>query len=391
MIIRTATRLNELKEYYFSVKLKEVRALQEAGKKVINLGIGSPDLAPSAQTVQALVDTARQENSHGYQPYKGIGPMRKAMASWYESTYGVTLNPETEILPLMGSKEGITHISLAFLDPGDEVLIPELGYPSYKSVSEMVGAVVRTYPLREEEGWQPDWKAMEQEDYRKVKLMWINYPHMPTGAPATKELFEKAVAFAQKHQILLCHDNPYSLILNDEPPISLLSVEGAKEVCLEMNSMSKSHNMAGWRVGWISGAQEYIDAILKVKSNVDSGMFLGLQQAAVKALENPLEWHEAQNQIYRRRRAFAEKIVQALNCRFNPGQVGMFVWAKVPDSLRSVEKLVDYLLYQKHIFLTPGFIFGKKGERYIRISLCTQEEQLEEALERLENIDITGI
>ena len=390
MIIRTATRLNDLKEYYFSVKLKEVRALQEAGHPVINLGIGSPDLAPSGQTVQALIDTATKENAHGYQPYKGIAPLRQAMAGWYEKTYGVKLDPETEILPLMGSKEGITHISLAFLDPGDEVLIPELGYPSYRSVSEMVGAVARTYPLKEQ-GWQPDWQAMEGQDYSKVKLMWLNYPHMPTGAPASQALFEKAVAFAHKHKILLCHDNPYSLILNEAPPVSILSVDGAKEVSLELNSMSKSHNMAGWRMGWVNGAADYLDAILKVKSNVDSGMFLGLQNAAVKALENSAEWHEEQNKIYRKRRELAEKIVEALHCTFNPGQTGMFIWAKVPESLQSVEKLVDHLLYKQYVFLTPGFIFGRKGDRYIRISLCANEEMLENALERIKNIDLAAV
>lgn len=362
--------------------------MQDSGHEVINLGIGSPDLAPSGQTVQALIETSRQENAHGYQPYKGIGPMRKAMAEWYMTTYGVELNPESEILPLMGSKEGITHISLAFLDPGDEVLIPELGYPSYKSVSEMTGAVVRTYPLKENESWQPDWEAMEQEDYNRVKIMWMNYPHMPTGAPAKPETFEKAVDFAQKNKLLLCHDNPYSLILNENQPLSILSVPGAKAVALELNSMSKSHNMAGWRVGWISGAQEYLDAVLKVKSNVDSGMFLGLQQAAVKALENTREWHEAQNQIYKRRRQLAEEIVHALSCSFNPGQSGMFIWAKVPEKLASVEKLVDHLLYEQHIFLTPGFIFGKKGERFIRISLCTDENKLSQALKRLEKFDL---
>ena len=391
MIIRTASRLNDLKEYYFSVKLKEVKALQDAGHEVINLGIGSPDLAPSSQTVQALVDTAQQENTHGYQPYKGTASLRKGMSAWYKKTYNVELDPETEILPLIGSKEGITHISLTFLDPGDEVLIPELGYPTYRSVSEMVGAVVRTYPLREQEGWQPDWQAMEQEDYSKVKLLWINYPHMPTGAPASVALFEQAVAFAQRHKVLLCHDNPYSLILNEDPPISLLSVDGAKEVAIELNSMSKSHNMAGWRLGWLNGARAYIDAVMKVKSNVDSGIFLGLQNAAVKALENPQEWHQEQNKIYKRRRVLAEKIVQALNCTFNPGQTGMFIWAKVPDSLQSVEKLVDHLLYQVHVFLTPGFIFGQKGERYIRISLCTKEEILEKALERIQKTDLSGI
>lgn len=391
MIIQTANRLNDLKEYYFSVKLKEVRALQEAGHPVINLGIGSPDLAPSSETIQALIDTALQENAHGYQPYKGIAPLRKAMAGWYQKTYGVSLDPETEILPLMGSKEGITHISLAFLDPGDEVLIPELGYPSYRSVSEMVGAVVRPYPLMEQQNWQPDWQAMEGQDYSKVKLMWLNYPHMPTGAPASTAMFEEAVAFARRHKILLCHDNPYSLILNEQAPVSLLSVPGAREVSLELNSMSKSHNMAGWRMGWINGAADYLDAILKVKSNVDSGMFLGMQNAAVKALENSPQWHEAQNKIYRRRRGQAEKIVKALQCTFNPGQTGMFIWAKVPESLQSVEKLVDRLLYQQYVFLTPGFIFGKKGERYIRISLCASEEMLEKALERIKNIDGTAV
>lgn len=391
MIIRAAARLNELKEYYFSVKLKEVRALQEAGHPIINLGIGSPDLAPSSQTVEALVSTVQQEGAHGYQPYKGIAPLRKALADWYGKTYGVSLDAETEILPLMGSKEGITHISLAFLDPGNEVLIPELGYPSYRSVSEMVGAVVRTYPLQEPAEWQPDWQAMEGEDYSKVKLMWMNYPHMPTGAPASRETFEKAVAFARRHRLLLCHDNPYSLILNEKPPVSLLAVEGAMEVALELNSMSKSHNMAGWRVGWINGAGDYIDAVLKVKSNVDSGMFLGIQQAAVKALQNTQNWHDAQNRIYKARRRVAEKIVQALGCSYNPGQTGMFVWAKVSESVSSVEKLVDHLLYQVHIFLTPGFIFGQKGERYIRISLCTPQAKLEEALKRIEKTDIAAI
>lgn len=394
MIIKAASRLQELKEYYFSIKLKEVRALQDAGHEVINLGIGSPDLAPSTQTVQALVDTARQANTHGYQPYKGAAALRKAITDWYKRTYGVILDPETEILPLIGSKEGITHISLAFLDPGDEVLIPELGYPSYRAVSEMVGAVVRSYPLREDKGWQPDWQAMEQQDYTRVKIMWINYPHMPTGAAADKALFEQLVAFAKKHQILLCHDNPYSLILNEKPPLSILATEGAREVCLELNSMSKSHNMAGWRIGWVSGAKDYIDTILKVKSNVDSGMFLGLQQAAIAALDNPPEWHRQQNDIYKRRRLVAEKIVEALQCTFNPRQTGMFIWARVPDSLNSVEKLLDHLLYEQHIFLTPGFIFGKKGERFIRISLCTEETVLEKALERLKRMkktDITAI
>lgn len=390
MIIKTAARLNELKEYYFSIKLKEVRALQDAGNNIINLGIGSPDLAPSEQTIEALINTAKRPDTHGYQPYKGIAPLRKAMADWYSRTYGVHLDPETEILPLIGSKEGITHISLTFLDPGDEVLIPELGYPTYRSVSEMIGGIVRTYPLSEN-NWEPDWEAMDKEDYSRVKLMWINYPHMPTGAPAHKSLFEKIVAFAKANKLLVCHDNPYSLVLNEAKPVSILSLEGAKEVCIEMNSMSKSHNMAGWRVGWINGAKEYIDAIMKVKSNVDSGMFMGIQNAAVKAFDNPIEWHEAQNGIYRERRRIVEKMMDTLKCTYNEGQVGMFVWGKVPDFISDVEKFVDYLLYQKHIFLTPGFIFGAKGSRYIRISLCTKEEILEKALERMKDIDFSDI
>jgi LL-diaminopimelate aminotransferase len=390
MIISTASRLKDLKEYYFSIKLKEVRSLIESGKDIISLAIGSPDLAPSEQTIQALVDTSKQAQAHGYQPYNGVAPLRKGISDWYLKTYGVALDANDEILPLIGSKEGITHISLAFLDSGDEVLIPELGYPSYKSVSEMVGAKVRTYPLVEN-NWQPDWQAMEREDYSKVKIMWVNYPHMPTGAPPTKALFEKIIAFGKKHRILICHDNPYSLILNENDPISLLSVEGAKEVCLELNSMSKSHNMAGWRLGWVSGAKDYINAILKVKSNVDSGMFLGLQRAAIAALENPKQWHQDQNDIYRRRRRLAEQILDLLQCRYNPGQVGMFVWAKVPDQMESAEKLVDFLLYQHNIFITPGFIFGKKGERYVRVSLCIKEEMLEKVLERVKKIDLSQI
>jgi LL-diaminopimelate aminotransferase len=389
MIIETAKRLKHLKEYYFSVKLKEVKALQDAGNDVINLGIGSPDLFPSDDTIDTLTTSARRKGSHGYQPYKGIAPLRKSIAGWYQQTYGVSLDPETEILPLMGSKEGITHISLTFLDEGDEVLIPELGYPSYRSVSEMVGAQVRVYPLLEEKNYEPDWYYLENEDFSKVKLMWVNYPHMPTGAPASRELFEKLVDFGRRHRILICHDNPYSLVLNDKPPVSLLSVEGSREVCLELNSMSKSHNMAGWRIGWVSGAREYIDAILKVKSNVDSGMFLPVQEAAVTALQNSDEWHQERNAIYRKRRAFVYQILDRLGCVYRRDQQGMFIWAKVPVQLRSVEKLVDYLLYEYHVFITPGFIFGEKGKRFIRISLCTPEERLQQVVERLQNIQIT--
>ena len=383
MIISTARRLSGLKEYYFSIKLKEIRAMQAAGKDVINMGVGSPDFAPSEATIQALIHSASDPNNHGYQPYKGIPSLRKAIADWYFSTYNVSLDPETEILPLMGSKEGITHISLTFLDPGDEVLVPELGYPAYSAVSQMVGAVVKTYPLLEHNGWQPDFDALYQMDCSRVKIMWVNYPHMPTGAPATQDLFEQLVSFALKKQVLLCHDNPYSLVLNENPPISLLSVPRAKEVCLEMNSMSKSHNMAGWRIGWMAGAQAYLDEVIKVKSNFDSGMFKGLQEAAVEALQNSSQWHHERNQIYRERRNLIFQILDDLNCTYEKNQEGLFVWAKIPDAFTSVESFVDPLLYEKNIFFTPGFIFGAKGNRYIRLSLCNDIKVLHEVISRI--------
>ena len=383
MIINTARRLQGLKEYYFSVKLKEIRAMQAAGKDIINMGVGSPDLAPSDATIQALSASASDPHNHGYQPYKGISSLRKAIADWYQQTYGVTLDPDNEILPLMGSKEGITHISLTFLDPGDEVLVPELGYPAYPAVTEMVGAIPKPYPLLEENGWQPDFEALYQMDCSRVKLMWVNYPHMPTGAPATIELFQQLVLFASDKKILLCHDNPYSLVLNEKPPISLLSIHGANNVCLELNSMSKSHNMAGWRIGWISGAQEYLDEVIKIKSNFDSGMFKGLQDAAVQALQNPARWHEERNKTYRDRRAIVFQILEALYCTYDLHQEGLFVWAKIPDTFTSVETFVDPLLYDKHIFFTPGFVFGAKGSRYIRVSLCNDAEVLKNALTRI--------
>ncbi len=388
MIIQTAKRLKQLKEYYFSVKLKEIKALQDAGKDIINLGIGSPDLHPSHETILTLVSSAIKKENHAYQPYKGIAAFRKAIAAWYLDVYNVSLNPETDILPLIGSKEGITHISLTFLDEGDEVLIPELGYPSYRSVSEMVGAKVREYPLLEEKNYAPDWDFLNKGDFSKVKLMWVNYPHMPTGAPATPEIFEKLVAFGRKNRILICHDNPYSLVLNESKPMSLLSIDGSGEVCLELNSMSKSHNMAGWRIGWVSGAKEYIDSILKVKSNVDSGMFLPIQEAAVVALQNPKAWHDARNAIYKRRREIVYQILNLLKCTYRKDQQGMFIWAKIPDKVASVEKLVDYVLNHYHVFLTPGFIFGQKGNRFLRISLCTPEERLQEVVRRFHDIDV---
>ncbi|MCU0389943.1 MAG: aminotransferase class I/II-fold pyridoxal phosphate-dependent enzyme [Thermoflexibacter sp.] len=383
MIISTANRLQSLKEYYFSVKLTEIRKMQAEGKPVINLGIGSPDLAPSQATIDELVVAANNPSNHAYQPYKGIATLRKAMADFYSKVYHVSLDAETEILPLIGSKEGITHISLAFLNPDDEVLVPELGYPAYSAVSEMIGAKVRYYPLLEHQNWQPDFKTLYQMDLSKVKLMWLNYPHMPTGAKAEIHTFEKLVAFAKEKKILLCHDNPYSLVLNEEPPISLLAVQGAKEVALELNSMSKTHNMAGWRIGWVSAAKPYIDAILTIKSNVDSGTFLPMQMAATKAFENPIEWHETRNQIYKKRREIVYQLLDTLQCRYTNTQVGMFVWAKIPENLKDAGELVDKMLYEKNIFITPGFIFGEKGSRYVRVSLCTKEETLKEALSRV--------
>ncbi|QHT67850.1 aminotransferase class I/II-fold pyridoxal phosphate-dependent enzyme [Rhodocytophaga rosea] len=391
MIIETASRLKGLKEYYFSVKLKEVKALQDSGKDVINLGVGSPDLYPSLETIHSLIASSLKKENHGYQSYKGIAAFRKGIATWYSKTYGVTLDPETEILPLIGSKEGITHISLTFLNEGDQVLVPELGYPTYRSVTEMVGATVVEYPLQEDKNYEPDWDFLEKADLSKVKLMWVNYPHMPTGAPASVALFERLVKFATEKKILICHDNPYSLVLNESKPISLLSIPGSKEVCLEMNSMSKSFNMAGWRIGWVSGAKDYIDAILKVKSNVDSGMFLPVQEAAVAALQNSEQWHKERNDIYRKRREFAYQILDQLGCIYRKDQQGMFIWAKVPISIQSVEKLVDHLLYTYHVFITPGFIFGPKGDRFVRVSLCTPENRLQQVVEQFRNIDLANI
>lgn len=383
MIIETAQRTRQTSEYYFSVKLTEVRKLIGEGHDVINLGIGNPDMMPSEQTIEALSEAAHKPLAHGYQSYIGTITFRNAIADFYQRTYGVTLNPASEILPLIGSKEGITHISLTFLDPGDEVLVPELGYPAYRAVSQMVGAVVKEYPLREDYGWQPDWEAMEQLISPRTKMMWLNYPHMPTGAPATIELFEQAVDFAHKHKILLCHDNPYSLILNKKAPISLLSVEGAREVAIELNSMSKSHNMAGWRLGWLSGEKPYIDAVLKIKSNVDSGMFWALQEAAAAALQNSDEWHWERNNVYQGRLEASEALLNALGCTWDPKQEGLFLWGKLPDNVESAEKLVNDLLLQKHVFIAPGFIFGPKGQRYIRLSLCLPKERIWEAVRRV--------
>ena len=380
-MITTAKRLDTVEEYYFSSKLREVRQLMSEGKSIINMGIGSPDLSPSKAVIEAVAAAIQDENGHGYQSYQGLPEMRQAMADFYLDQFGVEVNPNNEILPLMGSKEGIMHISLAFLNEGDHVLIPNPGYPTYTSVTNLVGAVPVYYDLKEANAWEPDFEALEKLDLSKVKIMWLGYPHMPTGARGSLALFEKLVVFAKKHNILLVNDNPYSFVLNDNP-MSLLQVKGAKEVALELNSLSKTFNMAGWRVGMVLGNPEIIDAVLKVKSNMDSGMFYGIQKGAVAALNCDKSWFEDQNKIYRRRRELTEKLAEKLGCEVYKEGVGLFVWAKLPEGIESAEKFIDEILYEKHIFITPGTIFGSNGEGYIRFSLCVKEEKVQEAIER---------
>jgi LL-diaminopimelate aminotransferase len=381
-MIRFAKRIERVEEYYFSRKLAEVRKLDAQGTPVINLGIGSPDLPPSPQTIEALASTAKLAGSHGYQNYKGIPALRQAIASFNERTYGVKLDPETMILPLVGSKEGIMHIMMAFVDEGDEVLIPDPGYPTYASVANLVGARVRTYELNASRDWAVDVDALGRQDLSRVKVMWINYPHMPTGVQASRAQLQALVDLARKHQFLIVNDNPYSLILNDAPA-SLLSLDGAAEVALELNSLSKSHNMAGWRIGWVAGRPEFIDAVLRVKSNMDSGMFLGLQQAAVEALKNDHTWFDSLNKVYAERKTIAHQVLDLLGCRYTTNQSGLFVWAEAPASVEKAEAWIDDILYGAKVFLTPGFIFGKQGERYVRISLCATTAKLDEALARL--------
>ncbi len=383
--IKPANRVNSVQEYYFSRKLKEVAEMNAAGKNVINLGVGSPDLPPSEQTIETLCQHARHPEEHGYQPYIGIPELRKGFADWYKRWYDVELDPKTEIQPLIGSKEGILHISLAFLNPGDGVLVPNPGYPTYSSVSKLVEARLIPYDLKEERGWQPDFDALERVDLSGVKLMWTNYPNMPTGANASRELYEELVAFGKKHHIIICNDNPYSFILN-EHPLSILSVPGAKEICIELNSMSKAHNMPGWRMAMLTSNAQFVQWVLKVKSNIDSGQFKPMQYAAVKALSAPKEWYDNMNRVYRSRRDLAGQIMHALGCAYDERQVGMFLWGRIPDSAAGSEAIADKVLYEAHVFLTPGFIFGSNGERYIRISLCCKNEVLKDALERIKNI-----
>jgi aspartate/methionine/tyrosine aminotransferase len=385
-MISFAKRIANVEEYYFSKKLAEVRKLDAPDFPVINLGIGSPDLSPSENTIDALVNTARKAGSHGYQNYKGIPALRQAIASFSERTYGSKLDPETMILPLMGSKEGIMHIMMAFVDDGDEVLIPDPGYPTYASVAKLVGAKVRTYKMTEESGWKINVADLRNQDLSKVKIMWVNFPHMPTGTIASKDEMKQLVDLAREKQFLIVNDNPYSLILNNEP-MSILAVPNAFEVALELNSLSKSHNMAGWRIGWVAGRADYVDAVLRVKSNMDSGMFLGLQQAAVEALNSNKEWFGVVNKVYSERKVVAEKILDQLGCAYSKDQSGLFVWAKAPTDISGVEQWIDDILYGTKVFITPGFIFGEAGNRHIRISLCAPVEKLEVALERLQAWD----
>ena len=380
-MIEVADRLNTVEEYYFSKKLREVNLLIANGKPVINLGIGSPDMQPPQKVIDALVEGLQDAKAHQYQSYQGLPALREGMAKFYKDHFNVSLSPTTEILPLMGSKEGIMHISMAFLNEGDGVLIPNPGYPTYQSVTNLVGAKTVLYELDEANNWLPDLKAIAKQDLNGVKIMWVNYPHMPTGAGATEKLFKDLIAFAKKHNILIINDNPYSFVLNDSPK-SIMSIPGAKEVCLELNSLSKTFNMAGWRVGMVVGETNYINHILKVKSNMDSGMFYGIQKGAIEALKCSSMWFVTLNSVYRKRRELVWKLAKALNCTYDEHATGLFVWAKLPSNIKS-EAFIDSILKNNYIFITPGTIFGTKGEGYIRFSLCAQEEELEEAIKRV--------
>ncbi len=383
MDIEPAAHIKSISEYYFSVKLAEVARMNVEGKDIISLAVGAPDRMPSQETIDVLCEAARRPDVHAYQPYTGIPELRRAYADWYKRAYGVDL-AQDEVLPLIGSKEGILHISMTFLNFGDAVLVPNPGYPTYTSVSNLLRARVIQYDLKEDNGWQPDFDALEKLDLTGVKLMWVNYPNMPTGANATTSLFEKLVAFGKKHGIIICHDNPYSFILNDSPK-SILSVPGARDICIELNSLSKSHNMSGWRMGMMASNPQFVKWVLKAKSNIDSGQFKPMQLAAVAALSNSVSWHAEMNRIYAERRIWAEKIMELLHAGYDKSQVGLFVWGKLPDDVSTSETLVDELLYGARVFITPGSIFGSNGERFIRISLGSSVEKLQEAYNRIKS------
>ena len=382
--ILPARRVDQIKEYYFSKRLREVARLNAEGRDIISLGIGGPDRPPMPEVIDTLCEAARRDDSHSYQISVGIPQLRQAYADWYRRHYGVVLNPASEIQPLLGSKEGIIQLMLTFLNPGDGVLLPDPGYPTYTSAARLVEAEVFTYDLTAEKHWQPDFEALERLPLDRIKMMWVNYPHMPTGAPASLELFERIVDFGRRHGIVIAHDNPYSFILNKNP-LSILQIEGAKEICVELNSLSKSHNMAGWRMAMLASNPEFVSWFIKVKSNIDSGQFLPSMLAAVKALNAPDRWYEQLNELYAGRRAIAEQIMTELGCTFDPSQRGMFLWGRIPDSEPSSEQLADRILYDARVFITPGFIFGHNGERYIRLSLCANETNLRRALERIRN------
>ena len=378
--MQTANRLKEIQEYYFSAKLREIRALEKEGKEVLNLAIGSPDLLPPNQVIEQLKIGSDLPGANQYQSYQGLLAFREAIAEFSKSQLNIVLNPEDEILPLIGSKEGIANISLAYLNKGDQVLIPELGYPTYTSVTKMVEAEPIYYPLIESNDWCPDWKFFDHLDYSKIKLLYLNYPHMPTGARGSQKILAKFVDIAIKYKLLLIHDNPYSFIFNDQP-LSIFSVEGSKTCAVELNSLSKSFNMSGWRVGWLSGASENIKNVLRIKSNLDTGMYQPIQRAAIVALQQDERWFEQLNHTYKIRRNCVFRLLDKLNCTYQKGQSGLFVWAQVP--MMDVDVLIDDLLVNKHIFITPGHIFGAKGRRYVRVSLCAPAEIFEQAILRL--------
>lgn len=380
--IKPAERLASVSEYYFSRKLKEVARMNAEGKDVISLGIGSPDMPPSQKTINTLCQAAHDPNGHGYQLHIGIPELRQGFARWYSQWYGVELDPKSEVQPLIGSKEGILHVTLAFVNPGEQVLVPNPGYPTYTSLSKILGAEVVNYNLKEENGWMPDFDELERMDLSRVKLMWTNYPNMPTGANASMEVYERLVDFARRKGIVIVNDNPYSFILNDHP-LSILSVPGAKECCIELNSLSKAHNMPGWRIGMIASNARFIQWILKVMSNIESGIFRAMQLAAATALEAGQDWYDFNNKNYRNRRRLAGEIMHALGCTYDESQVGMFLWGKIPDSCTDVEELTERVLQEARVFITPGFIFGSNGKRFIRISLCCKDDKLEEALRRI--------
>lgn len=386
-IIGPARRIADVKEYYFSRKLREIAQLNAEGQDIISLGVGGPDRPPHQDVIDTLCSESNKPDTHSYQPYVGLPELRSAYANWYKKNYNVYLDPKTEIQPLIGSKEGILHITLAFVNPGDGVLVPNPGYPTYTSVSNLAEAKIYTYNLTERTNWEPDFDELESLPLEQIKLMWVNYPNMPTGHPASEELFTKLIEFGRKHGIVIVNDNPYSFILN-EHPISMLSVPGAKEIAIEMNSLSKSHNMAGWRMGMLASNPTFVQWVLRVKSNIDSGQFKPMMLAAVKALQCSQDWYEEVNKVYRSRRIIAEKIMATLGCTFDPKQRGLFLWGRIPDTEAGAEYLADKILYKARVFVTPGSIFGSNGDRYIRISLCATEARMQEALERITNSEI---